>query len=41
MYLKVSKLYDIIDDLIVKERKKLRTHLKLLLKTGKKIPLHW
>jgi hypothetical protein len=35
-YLKLSKLYDIIDDLVIEERKKLRAHLEEF--TSKKIP---
>jgi hypothetical protein len=37
IYLKVSKLYDIIDDLIGEERKKLRADLETY--TNKKIPV--
>jgi hypothetical protein len=37
IYLKVSKVFDIIDDLVLEERNRLRTHLENY--TNKKIPV--
>ena len=37
-YLKISKVFDIIDDLVLEERNRLRTHLETQL--NKKIPVN-